>query len=322
MEEFNLAISASKTYAPYAKVMLSSFYKTHPNSKVNLYLFYLDPTIKNLESDFIKISKAHNKLNGVDFVKVNKSQIESVDNEKGWAIDLWCRWYLLDYLVDKCDRVLILGIDTMLQGNISNFYFQNLKSYYFSCSPDMMINNSEPTQWPGIKTEMEKRGFKDKSKYINGDVVLVNLHETRNNLSFGDFLTLYSQNQFICWDQDVITYCFNDKIKFQDYLLYNYFPNLGINTINDYKLYKNAKIIHFAGGPKPWLVPICEANKYNAISDWWVYANSMGLTESFPYVRCYLLAPFRKLKSFTKNTFIGLIILKILNYFFPNRYSV
>ena len=98
MEEFNLAISASKTYAPYAKVMLSSFYKTHPNSKVNLYLFYLDTSIKNLESDFIKISKGHNKLNVVDFVKVNKSQIESVENKKGWAIDLWCRWYLLDYL--------------------------------------------------------------------------------------------------------------------------------------------------------------------------------------------------------------------------------
>ena len=55
MEEFNLAISASKTYAPYAKVMLLSFYKTHPNSKVNLYLFYLDPTIKNLESEFIQV---------------------------------------------------------------------------------------------------------------------------------------------------------------------------------------------------------------------------------------------------------------------------
>jgi len=266
MEEFNLAISASKTYAPYAKVMLSSFYKTHPNSKVNLYLFYLDPTIKNLESDFIKISKAHNKLNVVDFVKVNKSQIDSIGNLKGWAIDLWCRWYLLDYLVDKCDRVLVLGIDTMLQDNISNFYFQNLKSYYFSCSADMMVNNSESIKWPAIKSEMDKRDFKDKSKYINGDVVLVNLQETKKNLSFEDFLTLYSQNQFICWDQDIITYCFNDKIKFQDYLLYNYFPNLGINTINDFKLYKNAKIIHFAGGPKPWHVPICEANKYNAIS--------------------------------------------------------
>ena len=108
-------------------------------------------------------------------------------------------------------------------------------------------------------------------------------------------------------------------------------PQEGIEKSYDYllsgsdgreKLYKNAKIIHFAGGPKPWLVPICEANKYNAISEWWVYAKNTGLTKSFPYVRCYLLAPFRKLKSFTKNTFIGLIILKILNYFFPKRYSI
>ena len=322
MEEFNLAISASKTYAPYAKVMLSSFYKTHPNSKVNLYLFYLDPSIKNLEPEFIKISKAHNQLNVIDFVKVNQSQIESVDNKKGWAIDLWCRWYLLDYLVDKCDRVLVLGIDTMLQGNIDDFYFQNLESYYFSCSPDMWINNSEPTKWTGIKSEMEKLGFKDKSKYINGDAVLVNLDETRNNLSFKDFLSLYSQNQFNCWDQDLIRYCFNDKIKFQDYLLYNYFPNLGIKTINDDKLYKNAKIIHFAGGPKPWLVPICEAYKYNAISDWWLYAESLGVTKRFQRIRCYLSTPFRKLKNFLKNTSLGLITLKILNYFFPNRYSV
>lgn len=319
MNEYNIAISASKSYAPYAKVMLSSFYSMHPDSKVNLYLFYLDASIENFKSDLIELSHAHNESNLVDFVKLNYDQVKSVDNKKGWGIDLWCRWYLLDYLLGKCDRVLVLGIDTMLQGNIEEFYFQNLDKYYFSCCSDMHINNSDSKLWGSIKSEMDRLNFNDKTKYINGDVVLVNLKQTENNLSFDDFLSLHIKNQFICWDQDIITYCFNDKIKFQDYNLYNYFPNLGLERINDEKLYKNAKIIHFAGGPKPWLVPICEENKFNAISDWWLYAKNLGIERPFPYLTCYFLIPYKRFKSLIKNTILGSKIIKIRNYFSKNR---
>ena len=96
--------------------------------------------------------------------------------------------------------------------NIEEFYFQDLTNFYFACAPDMYINNTDSSKWPLIKKDMDKYGLKDKSKYINGDVVLVNLNETKNKLTFLDFLKLFQANQFTCWDQDVISYCFNDEM--------------------------------------------------------------------------------------------------------------
>jgi len=289
MKEYNIALSASELYAPYAKVLMTSFYKRHPNAKINVYIFYLEPRIKKLEKGFIRAAKNHNLLNNVEFVKVDYNQLEVVANKKGWAIDLWCRWYLLDYLVDICDRVLILGVDTMIQKSIESFYFQDLSGYYFSACSDMFVNNSNSNSWPKINVEMQKQGLKDQFRYINGDVVLVNLKETKNNLSYNKFLNLFAMNQFPCWDQDVIIYCFNDKIKFNDYLKYNYFPNLGIECINDNEAYKNAHILHFAGGPKPWTIPLCVAKKYNAIPEWWSYAREAGVTKRLPYLHSVLL---------------------------------
>lgn len=300
MKEYNVAISASKSYSPYAKVLLTSFYKSHPDKIVNVYFFYLDPSIEKLKKDIVRLSKKYNQLNRVDFVKIQYSQIEIVDNKKGWAIDLWCRWYLLDYLVDKCDRVLVLGVDTMIQKNIEDFYFQDLNDFYFSSCSDMFVNNTNSDSWPRIKADMEKYNLSDKSRYINGDVLLVNINETKNKLSFNDFLNLFAINQFICWDQDVITYCFNDKIKFNDYLRYNYFPNLGIENFNDKEEYKNAHIIHFAGGPKPWNIPICSAKKYNAIPEWWSYAREAGVAKKLPYLHCFLLLTYRFIRDLLK----------------------
>lgn len=293
MKEYNIALSASKLYSPYAKVLMTSFYKNHINSRVNVYVFYLDPTIKKLERGFVKTAKKFNESNIVEFVKVDYEQIEVVDNKKGWAIDLWCRWYLLDYLIDKCDRVLILGVDTMVQKNIQEFYFQDLNGYYFSACSDMFVNNTNSDLWPNIQTEMQKYNLSDKSKYINGDVVLVNLNETKNSLNFKEFLNHFAINQFTCWDQDIITYFFNHKIKYSNYLKYNYFPNLGLKSINDTELYKDAYIIHFAGGPKPWNTPIFISKKYNAIPEWWLHASEAGVANKLTFLLDFLKMLYR-----------------------------
>jgi lipopolysaccharide biosynthesis glycosyltransferase len=302
MKDYNIAISASISYAPYAKVMIASFLKKHPDSKVNFYIFYLNDEVLDLKSDFEKILNNYNQFNKVDFIRVNDNKLKSVDTTQGWALDLWCRWYLFDYLVEFCDRVLVIGVDTMFQQNIDDYYFQNLDGYYFSSSSDMFINNTGHESWPRIKADMDRMGLNDKSKYINGDVVLVNLKETKGNIDFESFLKLYADNHFVCWDQDVINYCFNDRIKHQDYLKYNYFPNLGIDSIDDNNLYKNAKIIHFAGGPKPWYVPICRSKKFNAIPEWWKYAIEVNVAKKFPYIHCYISLTYWFLRNkFTCN---------------------
>ena len=44
-KEINIAISASKFYIEYARVMLASVYAAHPKNKINLFVFYVDDKV-------------------------------------------------------------------------------------------------------------------------------------------------------------------------------------------------------------------------------------------------------------------------------------
>ena len=278
MKRYNIAISASKLYAQYALVMFVSFLKNHPDAEVHFYVFYIDHRVISEEHKYNKIIKKYNKFSFVHFVHVDYEKIKIVDNKKGWAIDLWCRWYLLDYLDEGIDRILILGIDTFFLGNIELFYFQNMNKSYFSAAGDMYVNTKNHVE---IEKVIKREGLNDRTLYVNTDVLLLNLRELRKNLNLSKFLNLYHEKQFVAWDQDVINYCFGDKISRVDFYLYNYFPNLGLKSIDDDKFIKNVKIIHFAGGPKPWNVPRHEISKYSVIPTWWDTAKEIGISRSF-----------------------------------------
>ncbi|MEK9568325.1 MAG: glycosyltransferase [Paracoccaceae bacterium] len=285
MKEINIAISASKSYIEYASVMMASVYAAHPKNKINLFVFYVDDKVATYQKIMKRQSSKSNKNNSVNFIKVDPKLLKKIDDGKGWALDLWARWYALDFISNDHDRVLLLGVDTFILGDISEYYFQDMLGYYFACTADFYINHTEPTEWPEIKADMNRMGLEDKKRYINGDVVLVNLKETRGKISFSSFVDLYAENQFRCWDQDVITYCFNSYIKFQNSYAYNYFPNLNIEKVNDLENIHKVKILHFAGGPKPWLVAPWDAKKFNGISEWWEVAKSEGILKLDSYLR-------------------------------------
>jgi lipopolysaccharide biosynthesis glycosyltransferase len=301
MNKINIAISASNSYIRYAKVMMASVYAAHPSVNVNLFVFYIDDNVALSERVLKRQSELHNSFNSVRFIKVDKDYLKKIDNGKGWAIDLWCRWYILDVLVGQYERVLLLGIDTLVCGNIEEFYFQDMTGYYFACAPDMYISNTQPSVWPDIKKDMVKSGLEDKRKYINGDVVLVNLKETNGNLSFSSFIDLYYVNQFRCWDQDVITYCFSSYIKYQDYNIYNYFPNLNLNNIVDKENLGRVKILHFAGGPKPWNVFSWKAKNFSGIPEWWDIAKKEEIYDPIQYIKYLLRNVFDRINAFVTN---------------------
>lgn len=285
MSPINIAISASSSYVRYARVMMASLYLAHPKSTVNFYIFYIDDGVLRYQVDLNAQSKLHNPLNSVVFIKVDRRELEKVDNGKGWALDLWCRWYSLDMLAQKHDRVLLLGVDTLIRSNIEDFYYQDISGYYFACAPDAYISNTDATFWPKIKADMDRVGLADKKRYVNGDVVLVNLKETKESLSFSKYIDLYYANQFTCWDQDVISYCFPSKIKFQDFRIYNYFPNLGLDSMKDSELIDGVKVMHFAGGPKPWNVAPWAAQNFVGIPEWWNLASKEGYPGLVEYIR-------------------------------------
>lgn len=283
--QINIAISASSFYIRYASVMMASLYGANPKHLINLYIFYIDDQVLKYRSILERQNKLHNSKNTLCFIKVDINLLNKVDNGKGWALDLWCRWYAFDFLANRHDRVLLLGVDTLIRGDLEDFFYQSMDGYYFSGVSDMHISNNDPALWPKINMDMRRVGFKEKRDYINGDVILVNLKEIDKKITFKDFLNLYYENQFTCWDQDVINYCFSRFIKVHHSYEYNYFPNLRLENIHDNQSFPSAKIVHFAGGPKPWNIAPWNASNFSGISEWWSIANKEGFPGRVEYIR-------------------------------------
>jgi lipopolysaccharide biosynthesis glycosyltransferase len=208
-------------------------------------------------------------------------------------VDLWARWKLLDELPDICGRVLVLGLDTMIRGDVSLFYQQEMGENLFSATPDMWINTTDQSGWPEIASDMRRFHMDSTEDYINGDVVLVNLEKCRRELSFPQFIDFQARHQFTCWDQDIINYCFPDRLQRQADYSFNYFPHIASSTAEDYD---RAVIVHFAGGPKPWNVSPWRAAQYVGVSEWWANADALGTFSRMDLFRLSL----RDLKSGAK----------------------
>ena len=239
--KMNIAFSASREYMKYAEVMLMSLFETN-DYEISIYLFYYE----EMPFYFNKIKKIVEKYrNKLYLTKITEEQHELTRECPGWNPSLWYRWTCLDLLDETVDRILILGLDIIFQGDISQFYVQDLYNYYFVMCKDMNIANNDCSSLnENLINDAKKWGVSLEKEYHNADVVLVNLKNNKE-LSFSQFIGYYKKYKFIFLDQDIINYLYKDKIKTLSWEKYNYIPNLRLEMIKDNDSLSKAIIVHF-----------------------------------------------------------------------------
>ncbi len=266
--KISIALSSSKEYLKYVQVMLRSLFENNKDYRFDIYLVYIGGGEQGLNEIRNVIEKEYGHSFFPLAVPGEIYNVARRDNSKAWNPIVWYRWSIIDLVPMNVDRILLLGIDIIVKGNISDFYFQNFGNYWFCMCPDMYMKYSYERS-ESIMKAASMRGIDASKEYYNADVVLVNLTECRKNICVKKMLKAGIENSFECMDQDLLNYTFHNNIKSCDTFLYNYVPGLKID-MPDYELRINdAVIVHYAGvKEKPWK-RFCETGSDQL---WWYYA--------------------------------------------------
>lgn len=244
----NVIISASEEYSKYSAVMLLSLFRAEKDTSITVYYFYYDPIDEILE--YVK-DIADTFGNKIIPIQVNDDMIGNISNIGVWNNSTVFRWLCLDLLPKEVDRAIVLGIDTLYLGSIKEFYNQEFGDSWFVMCNDMCTLEFGPDRMPLIFEGGKQWGIDPYDRYCNADVVLLNLKELRKNISYNDIVSNINKFNFKYLDQDVLNFLYNDHIKIDNYLLYNFMPNVKSKSITYEKAIENVKIMHYTM-EKPW----------------------------------------------------------------------
>lgn len=297
----NIALGFDSNFAPYAAVTIKSIL-LH-NKDVNFYLMY-----NNLKkSDMAKISSM------IDSCERGASKTFWVDMSGKFENLFTGDWsssavYFPLALSSICpdERILFLDADTLVTGDLSEFYNQDLVDYYISAVHDYGMITYIDTGFPIKINNTTKITAKDyfenhlnwnsdeMKKYFNSGMMLMNLKVMRENNVEEKIFQSLKDRIFAFPDQDCINFICHEKVKivepkFNFMVLHdNTWNTLTENVQNSIIKYKEEKetplIIHFL--KKPWRCPIdniCFTELYNSVKMQTPYKNHRSRQENFQF---------------------------------------
>jgi lipopolysaccharide biosynthesis glycosyltransferase len=165
----------------------------------------------------------------------------------------------IPFLLPEFDRILYIDSDTLIVGDISDFYNIDFGHNYFAAC----IDYAAKSRYANI----ESRDILDKGEYHNCGVLLLNnarLVEVNLTDQILSFLGK-TQLKFRVADQSIINYLYHNKFKTVD-IGYNFYSSLhyfnsyasrlllGVDFTGYHKSDDEIKIIHFIGHwfERPW----------------------------------------------------------------------
>lgn len=193
------------------------------NTNVNFYiLLFLEEPNQKLQSFFQKIQKefSHLKINynllKLDFSLLPKKakdfKIKIVEKSWGWWANLdenLIKEQFLEklqiaglcapYLVGECDKVLVLGADTLILDDISKVYNTDLSEKIYASPRDASTYSEEFYTRYNLD-----RSIKNPEFYTTGDFILFNVKKYKEENCFENLLCYIENNIDLCkaYDQD------------------------------------------------------------------------------------------------------------------------
>lgn len=274
-DKINISISINDKYVTYAYVMLTSLFFHHVAHPVTVYILQSDLTEESKKRLY---SLGEQWQQEIIFIPVSLEQAlagaHQDEEEKAaallpttesWSIEMYYRLLLGELLPAELKRVLYLDVDTIVNQNLSEFYFQDMEGMELAAADDLMIQgNFSPKQ---------QALFQDigNIRYFNSGVLLYDLEKIRKQYTFATYINAARQYNYRLTnpDQDLLNYVHAGKVKYVDNTRYNLFSQTAELEYGGYDYVRSkGVIIHFAGR-KPWNY---NGVHYGVEKIWWDYA--------------------------------------------------
>ena len=165
-----------------------------------------------------------------------------------YTIDTYTRLWIKDFFPDSVDRVLYLDADIVVVGSIAPLWRANLDGALMGA-----------VNIPGSDQGVRLLGLTHEDGYFNAGVLLIDLQQWRAIRAETIVIDYIRQNaDRIMYDQDALNACFHACTKRLDYKwnvirpFYRDPSELPLQPSELEKVRREAHIIHFNGGSKPW----------------------------------------------------------------------
>lgn len=259
-----------------SKVMLFSLCtKTNEDVTVHYFNASLDQqTLNELKKYLNEKCSANLKIYNIDSKHFKNFPVDRIPYES------YSRLIAQFVLPKDLDRVLWLDGDVIVLKDISKFYHQDFENNYYVVCPDI---------WDGtdtIENIKKKLNINKESSYFNSGVMLMNLDKLRKETNMLNVLDKCNKikDNMTFHDQDLLNHIYFDKVKLNDWRLYNCQRSGKPKEMNiDYD--KDVFFIHYTGIRKPWDYKFLDKlSKY-----WWrEYIKQDGINGIFKTVSFYI----------------------------------
>jgi lipopolysaccharide biosynthesis glycosyltransferase len=302
--EMNIALCFSNSIAIYAPVLMASICENHKQYKINFFL--LCECDEDIFYDIKKTSEKYDAtLNKLELTEDDLSFCERLRISQNFSYLPDSVFYrlLLPYKINV-DRFLSLDIDIIINGDISDFYFQDMTNYEISAVNSVAMTRTDCENFiQKIGLEEERLNKRLLSGHIFGAGIV--LYDLTNFTNYdwveknNELISVLKEKNpgkktYVFGDQGLLNYvfCTNGKLKL------HYQPDLkwaaGCHYINsDFTNIDQIKLIHYIGQlNKPWNFYynqyteklFIETNQSNSVNPelvniWWKYVGCSSLSD-------------------------------------------
>lgn len=243
MYHIDIAYTINHKYVKYLIVSLTSLFESNKRNHITLHIVFNDLTQsdQNYIDEFVQKNGGNCFFYYIDDLEFFKEFVSY-----GFGIEVFLRLYLPWKLL-KITKVLYLDADTIIKGDIGDFFSLDMEGYVLAGC----LDGEYSKRLVESRNDIFKRT--DNFNYFNAGVMLWNLELIRTTIRFEDFINTIGifGNRLFFNDQDILNYLFYQETRIIDGERFNFMGNLYANDPCFDKKVNSAKIIHYAGC-NPW----------------------------------------------------------------------
>ncbi|MBR3622614.1 MAG: glycosyltransferase family 8 protein [Selenomonadaceae bacterium] len=244
-----ITIALDENYAPHAAAVMAGA-ASNIEGKVDFYLLG-DKLKEDTKQKLIAVGEKFSAK--VFIIEANAGEFFVSDHLSRAA---YLRLKIPELLPNAVKRTVYLDGDLLVVSDISELFETDLEGKPLGAAADLGIMTSARQ----MREKRESLNMKHGDKYFNSGVLVIDLDKWRENNYTNKLLDLVKLNNFRHHDQDALNMLFYNN-WYEIPLCYNVIPpiyEMPLKVVlSKYrkmaaKALKNAKIIHYAGGHKPW----------------------------------------------------------------------
>lgn len=240
--KMNIVFGCSKEYARYVAVMLLSLFENN-KSFISLYAM-CEGEIGEWKNKIEYLVEKYE--NSIQFIKLPINDREKeIKNFWPSCINI-DRYLAINMLPEDVERFLMLDIDILVRGDLSELYNSDFENKYMIMCKDQLIVSFSGSDEKWVEALRSYKIGELDEKFGNSGVVLVN-REIRKVFDYHAMVDIIIENQYPYVEQDFFNVHMGKYIKLIEPYEYNYLAGLG-----DYEnAIDKVKILHYAL-IKPW----------------------------------------------------------------------